>query len=215
MNRAPLATLLIFAAACGHGDARLPDPASSPAAPDARAAEEAADRAELVLPPPYFWRPTVPQAALKLTLTLEKTNLKSGEKPRYLLEMQNIGGKDVSIYEDPSFVKFGVSHLIYHPYWTRPGAPEEKLIGPVSFGRQMMTVDEIRKRGPTKLELTLHSGETLVTRPDSPAPNRFREIKTLMSFDKPGNYRLRFVYDPAGEPASKVESNSVDFVVAQ
>ncbi len=110
-TRWTFAAISAVAAGCGHNASRLPDPPSASVAADAWAGEEAADRAELVLPAPYFWRPDTPEAAFKLTLVLEKTTLKVREKIRYRLELQNTGGKDVYILEDPSFIKFGNNHI--------------------------------------------------------------------------------------------------------
>jgi len=89
------------------------------------------------------------------------------------------------------------------------------LPGAFGLGARRPTVEEIRKRGPLKLQLTLLSGETLVSRPDSPAPNRFRELKTLTMLLHPGRHRVRFVYAQAAEPPLRAESNSVDFTVSE
>lgn len=211
-TRWALAAILALAAGC-NGGSRRPEQPRSPATPDSRAAEEAADRAELVLPAPYFWRPATPEAELKLTLVLEKTTLKIREKIRYRLELQNTGGKDVFFSEDPSFIKFGNNRIEYHAYLTEPGKSEKPLPGPFSLGGRMLTVDEIRERGPTNLRLTLHSGETLVSRPDQPASNRFRNLKTLTILRHPGRHRVRFVYDRAGDARLRAESNVVEFDV--
>lgn len=208
-----LTVLLALAAGCGHGDSRSPDQSSRSTGTGTLAAEDSADRIELVKPPPDFWRPESPEARLKLTLSAEKAQLRAGEMIRYRLELQNTGGRDVFFSEDPSFVKFGINHVEFHAYLTGPGQPERPLPPPFSLGGPKPSLESIRNRGSTKLELTLHSGETLISRPDQPAPNRFRDLKTLAVLRHPGRYRLRFVYDRAGDSRLRAESNVVEFEV--
>lgn len=210
-NRWILAVSLAVAAGCRHGDSLPSD--TPPAEPDARAAEEAADRAELVSPAPHLWQPDIREARLKLSLFLEKTTLRAGEKIRYRLELQNTGGQAVFFSEEESFMKRDDYGSEYNAYLTEPGESEAPLPPAFVLGSLPLTVEERRKRGRSGMRLTLQPGETLISRPDQPAPNRFRDLKTLTILKRPGRHRLRFVYDRAGEAELRTGSDVVEFDV--
>ena len=173
-----------------------------PPAVPAGAQEESSkekDRHELVLQPKEAGKPgTVP---LKLTIQLisEKSNLSLGDKYRYRLEIRNVGREPVAFRESaPSFIKDGslcapadFSLLVTPPGGAERAVPCEPASAPAAAG--------------SALDLTLQSGEYLLTRPEGPS-SRFRELRTPFHFDRPGTYRLKTVYAAAG---LRAESNTV------
>ncbi|MDP3542186.1 MAG: hypothetical protein Q8T11_06900 [Elusimicrobiota bacterium] len=213
------ALLLTFGCAGGRAPETAPPPDPWVVANEERlkdqAEHEAEDRKELVRPAPDFWRPESRGRALKLTLFLEKTTLRTGEPLRYRLEAQNIGEKEIFLHEDPSFIKTGkFLGTEYQPLLKTPDGVESKLSPPLwLWGGGPLKPAEVDFRGMTdaeaevamkrlesrdwtknKLILYLRPGETIVTRPDD-SGGRFRELKTDAAFDRPGKYSLRFVYD--------------------
>lgn len=220
--------------ACGRKEARLP--ASPPAAPNSGATQEASDRAELVLPSPEFWRPESAGRKIKLTLIAEKTTIRAGEKFRYRLEVQNVGEKDIFFHEDPSFIKVGEEawHGHYRILVKFPDGHESPL-RPVTFHFDAlpkpaelnfadMTDTEIdaalekidaRKRTRKTLELYLHPGETLFTRPDPTLPGSFRDLRIFTDLERPGRYRIRVVYDVKAPDPLHAESNTIELEVVQ
>lgn len=236
---AALAALLLTFG-CAGGRAPEPAPPRDPwvVANEERlkdqAEHEAEDRKELVRPAPDFWRPESRGRVLKLTLFLEKTTLRAGEPLRYRLEAQNIGEKEIFLHEDPSFIKTGkflgteyqpllktpdgVESRVSPPLWLWGGGPlkpaEVDFRGMTDAeARAVMKQLEFRAWTKNKLILYLRPGETIITRPDD-AGGRFRELKTDAAFDRPGKYRLRFVFDELPVPDRiHAESDFVDFEV--
>lgn len=240
-RRAALAAIILTLGCAGR---RTPEQAPIPPDPwltanaehmKDRAEHEAEDRKELVRPAPEFWRPESRGRALKLMLFLEKTTLRADEPLRYRLEVQNIGEKEVFLDEEPSFIKTGrFLGTEYRPLVTTPDGVESRVLSPLHlFGGgglkpakekysamtpAELTValnrEESRAWTDNKLILYLRPGETIVTRPDA-AGGRFRELKTDAAFDRPGKYRLRFVFHelPVSERIH-AESAPVEFVVA-
>lgn len=238
-RRAALAALILTFGCAGR---RAPEPAPSPdpwvVANEERLREraehEAEDRKELVRPALEFWHPESRGRALKLTLFLEKTALRANEPLRYRLEVQNIGEKEVFLHEDPSFIKTG--RLLGADYWplltTSDGvesrvSPPLRLFGggglkPAAEKYTAMTTAELtaalkreesRDWTESKLILHLRPGETIVTRPDA-AGGSYRTLKTDAAFDRPGKYRLRFVFHELPVPERiHAESAPVEFEV--
>ncbi|MEK7858703.1 MAG: hypothetical protein AAB320_06130 [Elusimicrobiota bacterium] len=183
--------------------------------------QEVTDRLELVLPPPSGWKPEKNKRKLKLTLIPEKTMLRKGEKFRYRMEIQNVGQENI-IFSEPfaPFVKIGILDGT-HDYTflvTPPGGKEQEMRANFHTGAKLMgeeiffpkhwteaqieaAVDKRRleERAEGRLLLALQPGETLITRPDPPPPNRFRELFTRFNFDQLGTYRIRVVYDDRPE----------------
>ena len=188
---------------------------------DAMEQQEVKDRQELVLPPPPGWKPGEAKRKLKLTLIPEKTMLRKEEKFRYRIEIQNVGRED-SIFSEPfaPFVKIGILDGT-HDYTflvTPPGGKEQEMRANFHTGAKLMgeeiffpkhwteaqieaAVDKRRleERAEGRLLLALQPGETLITRPAPPPPNRFRELFTRFNFDQLGTYRIRVVYDDRPE----------------
>lgn len=239
MNRRKFMTLvalLVAAAACNKQEVRSPEaPPTAPSPNDRLSSREAADRQELVSPAPDHWEPTSADPQLKLALLAEKTTLHSGEKFRYLLEIQNVGARDYEFHENPSFIKTGESALSdqYKFILTYPDGASSELYPPMpAFGAMpppakypfsRMTKAEVKaamdkisaeKDARDFLFLRLHTGETLSTRPDSPS-GRFRTLATASSYDRPGTYGIKLIYDAvnADGTVSPIESNSVSFEV--
>ncbi|HEX4048409.1 MAG TPA: hypothetical protein VH309_11270 [Elusimicrobiota bacterium] len=148
-----------------------------------------------MFPAPDYWQPKYPGCQLKLSLSPEKSTLRSGEKLRYRLELQNVGGKDCEFSENPSFIKLGENALSsqYKFILTAPDGAASEILPPMpSFGSlpppakyhfSKMTdaeADAAMKKMDSEKEardflfLRLHPGETFATRPDSPAPDIFR-----------------------------------------
>lgn len=243
LSRSRPAALAAFLLAFGCAGGRAPEPAPPPdpwvVANEERlkdrAEHEAEDRKELVRPAPDFWRPESRGRALKLTLFLEKTTFRAGEPLRYRLEAQNIGEKEIFLYEDPSFIKTGkFLGTEYQPLLKSPDGVESRVSPPLRlFGHAplkpaeekytAMTAAELtaalkreesRDWTKTKLILYLRPGETIVTRPDD-AGGHFRELETDAAFDQPGKYSLRFVYDQIALADNvRAESLPVVFEVA-
>lgn len=219
-RRAALAAL-VWTFGCAGGRAPEPAPAPDPwlAANEERlrdqAEHEAEDRKELVRPAPDFWRPESLGRALRLTLFLEKTTLRAGEPLRYRLELQNIGEKEIFLHEDPSFIKTGrFLGTKYRLFLTTPDGVESRASpplwlfggGPLKPAEEKYTAmtaaeltaalkrEESRDWSKNKLILYLRPGETIITRPDD-VGGRFRGLETSPAFDRPGKYRLRFVFE--------------------
>lgn len=243
-SRSRLAALAALLLTSGCVGGRAPAPAPAPPSDPwvasneerlkERAEHEAEDRKELVRPAPDFWRPESRGRALKLTLFLEKTTLRAGEPLRYRLEVQNIGEKEIFLHEDPSFIKTGrLLGAKYLPLLTTPDGVESRLSPPLHlFGHAplkpaqeeytAMTAAELtaalkreesRDWTKNKLILNLRPGEAIVTRSDA-ASGRFRELKTDAGFDRPGKYRLRFVFEETAISAKiRAESPPVAFEV--
>lgn len=66
---------------------------------------QAADRKDLVLPPPRGFKPAPEAKKLQLTLRLRDKTIKKGERIWYRLELRNVGSKSVRIHETHSFLK--------------------------------------------------------------------------------------------------------------
>ncbi len=194
--------------------------------------QEVKDRQELVLPPPPGWKPGEAKRKLKLTLIPEKTMIRKGEKFRYRLEIQNVGQEGILFNETfAPFVKVGIldGPPAYKFYITPPGGKEEEMQANFPTGAKLMGEElffpkdwtkaqieaavekrRLRERAEGQLFLTLKPGETLITRSDPPPPNRFRELFTRFTFDRPGTYRLKFVYDDRPE---KLSARDFDYMV--
>lgn len=227
---------LILVAACSKQALRPPE--APPAVPTEReelAALEASDRQELVTPAPDSWQPESPEAKLKLTLSLENTTIRAGGELRYRLEMQNVGAKDFHFYEEKSFIKIGewTDSRSYKVMVTFPDGSEGEILPPmfqldslqpepdVDISRMTkpeadaaMRKHDAQQRVKNDLFLSLHPGETLSTRPDLPAPNRFRALITAYPFKQPGTFRMKIVYDTRSDDMGAfAESNTVEFQV--
>lgn len=188
----------------------------------ARDQQEIKDRRELVLPPPAGWKPESVRLKIRLTLIPEKTMVHKGAKFRYRLETQNVGKEPVTFFEDRSaFVKSGSLYgSWYRFYATLPDGREKQLRGAIDFSDESplqeyhfpstMTSAEkdaafkkiqLQETAEDGIALQLLPGETLVTRPDPPPPNRFRDLDTSFKFDKPGTYRIKVAFeDPPPKP---------------
>ncbi|MFA6029703.1 MAG: hypothetical protein WC969_07615 [Elusimicrobiota bacterium] len=133
------------------------------------------------------------------------------------MEIRNIGDEIVSLVEVPvSFIKSGSLHLSqgFEFYVTPPGGKTARMLGSyledrlvreeIEFpenwteGQKAAAFERLKANEKTSggLQLALHPGETLSTRPDTPPPNRFRDLASRFQFDKPGTYRIRAVYAP-------------------
>ncbi len=179
------------------------------------------DRKELVLPPRAGWKPEEAKRKLKVTLIPEKTMIRKGEAFRYRLEIQNIGQERIYIGDSaPSFIKTGSLFGKFRFYVTPPAGVEEKPMGRLysSTDEGIVPLQEIvfpdtmtetqkeaavtrmvaEGNAAANLMLWLQPGETLLTRPQSPPPNRFRELKAAYDFDHPGTYRIKLVFDDLG-----------------
>ena len=200
------------------------------------------DRLELVLPPPSGWKPENTRRKLKMTLTLEKTEIHVGDTFCYRVETQNAGREPISFSESaPGFIKDGGLHDHWFGlYITPPGsepAPMGHIVLPGTFDPShfheyhfpdsMTTAEKdaaferIKIEGKVESDLwvTVQSGETLITRPNPPPPNRFRCLKPhfriqkpgaknfeiQLGFQKPGTYNIKAVYDdrPLPPPPEK------------
>lgn len=183
--------------------------------------QEENDRSELVQPPPSGWKPENAKRKLKLTLLSEKTMIRKDEPFRYRLEVQNVGREAVSLVElVDSFIKSGNIDGLgpFELYVTPPGGKEQRLWRPwqdldgamLPLGKEItfpgtMTAAEkeaafermnLESAAAGQLSLRLKPGETLSTRPES-RRSRFRDLRTRFTFDKPGTYRIRAVYNNA------------------
>ena len=174
---------------------------SKPTAPASGAQEEspqAKDRKELVLQSKGDWKPAAVAQKLNVMLILEKGGLVTGDKVRYRLEIKNSGRNPVAFLESaPSFIKDGsfCAPSDFAFFVTPPGGAEQPL------------PCEPSAAAGSGLDLTLASGEYLLTRPEGPA-SRFRELRTPFHFDALGTYRLKLVYTATG---LRVESQSLAF----
>ncbi|MFA6319031.1 MAG: hypothetical protein WC943_16595, partial [Elusimicrobiota bacterium] len=186
----------------------------------AEARQEVKDRAELVLPPPPGWKSEDIKHKFKLTLIAEKAIIRKGEKFRFRLEIQNVGSEHKYFIETcPSFMKSGVANDSRHLefFATPPSGQQVKMLGAFPSGDFRFTehhfpdhwteeqkIAELKRRqvdsqAACQLNLRLEPGETLVTKPDLPPPNKFRGLGTSFEFDKPGTYRIKAVYDDVGD----------------
>jgi hypothetical protein len=228
---------LFAVAACNEHEVRPPEAPlqSAPTEQEELAALEASDRQELVTPAPEFWRPESPEPRLKLTLTAEDMTLHTGEKFRYRLEIQNVGAKDYDLYEKNSFIKIGArtDSRSYKVVVTFPDGSNGAILPPMLQYDTLQPEPDVDMSHMTKLEadtalrehvarqrvrndlfLSLHPGETLSTRPDSPPPNKFRTLITAYPFKQPGRYRIKIVYDTRADDEGVVaESNTIEFQV--
>lgn len=188
--------------------------------------QEIKDRKELVLSPPAGWKPENVRRKIKLTLIPEKTMIRAGERFRYRLETQNVGQEPVMLSEDQrAFVKTGnLSGPWYRFYVTLPDGKKEQLdntfhpsfidVSPLHeyhFPATMTSAQkdaafkqiQLQEHAESAIRLELLPGETVVTRPDPPPPNRFRDMDADLVFKKPGTYRVKATFE---EPPLKPES---------
>jgi hypothetical protein len=184
--------------------------------------QEALDRKELVIPAPPGWQPEPVDVRLKLALIPQKTTIRVGEKFSYRVELQNVGRKwyMFSLFPEGSdFIKGGslVSQK-FHFYVIPPDGKRLGMGAPNVYTKGIVQLHEIFPKGMSNEQkaaefrrmalegplaavtnVALEPGEILVSRPDPPPPNRFRELRTNVEFDKPGVYRIGLVYDDLGE----------------
>ncbi|MBI4349559.1 MAG: hypothetical protein HY553_22175 [Elusimicrobia bacterium] len=219
------------------------------AAAPANEAQEKLDREELIRPAPPGWKPEEPGRRVRLTLIVKEPTLRRGETLWYRLEFQNTGSESIDYFESDSFFKKG-AWLSWG--WKFYVNGEEVHLGDLDFNRgapvagpfeppgwEKLTEAErdayVKRRNKeteaayrrrTNLSVTLHPGETLVTRPwrnvgrevadrmwargEDPdrarAPGAFREFYSVFfQFDKPGKYRIKAVYSdqPPGPPTEE------------
>lgn len=173
----------------------------------------AKDRAELVRPAPPGFRPEPVRRKARATLTLAKTELRKDEKLRYKLELQNIGSAPLTVQEN-FFKQGGLMGLAIHFYLVGPDGKGEWLSDPLNFGAPGQGTIITFPKGMSKEEqeeaiwlreekgalevgvyIDLAPGESIMTRPDQPPVDAFRTADTEDVFDRPGIYRLKFVYD--------------------
>jgi len=196
------------------------------------------DRQELVLPPPPGWKPENVRRKLKLTLIPEKTMIRVNTFFRYRLEIQNEGREPVLLSEDsPGFIKDGRVGTHWFEFYVTPPGGEETMVAnsfgamfdnkPVVFREyqfpdSMTTAEKdaafekikanhkAENNAREGLSLFLQPGETLLTRPNPPPPNSFRNLDIDLGFNKPGTYRIKAAYDdrPIG-PATDEHAQSM------
>ena len=177
-----------------------------PEAPEGAAREETPrekDRRELTLQSRRGWKPVDAPLRLELQLIAEKSGIVKAAKFRYRLEIKNIGREPVVFKEDaPTFIKDGslCGSRGYRFYVTPPNGAE-----------MLMACEPPPASAPAGagLEVTLQPGDYLLTRAESPS-SRFRDLRTMYRFDRPGTYRVKVVYSAAKRRA---QSNTVTFDV--
>jgi hypothetical protein len=195
--------------------------------------EEAKDRRELVLPPPPGWKPENVRRKIELTLIPENTVIHVGQKIRYQLKIKNVGRESLYFVGSyPNFIKDGELDSIrgFGFRVTPPGDKEKVLanrympdisalvshepeIHEYHFPDTMTAAEknaaferlQVEEKAKAELSVELKSGETLITRPNPVSPDKFRDLNVEFSFDRPGTYRLKAVYDNRPLPAPTEE----------
>lgn len=174
-----------------------------PSEPPPPETAEQRDRRELTLQARRDWKPESAGRKMTILLILDKSSIRRGESPRYRLEIRNVGREPLAFREaPPSFIKDG----------SLCGTEDFRILLKSKRGEESLPCEpEISPPASSGLDLTLKSGDYLLTRPDGPR-DRFRALRAGRRFDSLGRYRLKVVYSAGGLRAA---SNSVNFSVVR
>jgi hypothetical protein len=189
--------------------------------------QENADRKELVAPSPPGFVPESAERKIRLTLFIEKAVLHRGGKPRFRLEMTNVGRETMTHYEDgDSFFKSCRLSALRNDLEfdaVLPSGRQTKLLSPSGQGDALI-LDEIkfpqgwtedqkanwirvkgaRDRADAALIVHIRPGETLRTRGDAPG-DPFCTLRTESDLSATGTYKIRVKFDDS--PALLREEN--------
>lgn len=192
-----------------------------------------ANRRTMVKPAPAGFTPEPVDRKVRLRLVLEKSKIRVGERPRFRLEMTNIGREPIEYFESRSslFVKDGGLldtltmemhlsdgrnkriRLLPPPLGSSEGLPPKKREGnALSQAEQARRFDEINSEGQARatFRVLLNPGDTLhsVGDDDSPVDN-FKTLRTKQKFDVPGAYQLEVTLDDRPMPLDEEFINTL------
>lgn len=252
---AVFATLLIAWTALAPVASPAPERPARGEPPTERRAEIAvreSERRELVLPPPTDFKPEVKGRKLRLTLVPRQKSIKVGERFWYRIEIKNVGHQAVRFRDWKSFLKRGDQYAsgrwnfeLINPSGKRIDLVVGTLYGELAVsdagldtvdipGAEKMTDAEVqdfirrdapRRRADLDIDVTLASGETLVSRPwrwhdvferrerkgrgeknlTPQPPGPWRELWVSHVFKEPGNYSISVAYDDPPLPPPSEE----------
>ena len=189
-------------------------------------------RRTMVAPAPANFKSEPVARKIRLRLVVEKPTLRSGERPRFRLEMTNVGRETIEYSESrASFFVKNASVLdseIMHFYLTDPEGRRDELVPkppphtfqpetshenatfylpdsmPKAEKEKWLKETNAMSRAHSTFKVKLLPGETLhsIGDDDSPIEN-FRTLFTRAHFDKPGIYQLQVELDDRPEPLDK------------
>jgi hypothetical protein len=190
-------------------------------------------RLTMVVPAPADFKPEPVARKIRLRLVLEKPTLHSGERPRFRLEMTNVGREtiDYQEWEASFFVKDAsvLDSATMHFYLTDPKGKRTELLpkrppnlsqatrspgqGPFLLPDSMSTAEKEKWLKETNamaaasanFHVKLLPGETLHSIGDDDSPKgNFRTLFVRSHFDEPGIYQLHVELDDRPLPMNKV-----------
>lgn len=179
------------------------------------------NRRTMVSPPASDFKPEAVDRKVRLKLILEKSKIRKGERPRFRLEMTNVGMKPLEYFEPSSsiFVKDGglLNSSTIDFYLIDERNARMQLLPP-PFGSKPRTQAGTRKtisksefkginaegQAHATFEVLLLPGETLHSIGDDPSDAEiFKTLRSEHEFDKPGVYRLEVTLDDRPKPLTK------------
>ncbi len=183
------------------------------------------DQKTMVAPAPAGFHPEPVARKIRLTLVLEKSMIRRGERPRFRLEMTNVGREAVR-YSDlhESFFKSGYldSTDKIRFQLTGPLGRKTRLSSPLALGSfrpeeikfppGMTDADKAKwaekinnqSGGSSHLNITLAPGETLRSYGDGYSPRvPFLTLTSAFKFDTPGTYKLQVEFDDRPAPLTE------------
>ncbi|MBI3566064.1 MAG: hypothetical protein HY079_12775 [Elusimicrobia bacterium] len=189
-------------------------------------------RRTMIVPAPADFRPEAVGRKVRLRLVLESARIKRGTRPRFRLEMMNVGREALDYHEDmPGLFVAGaeladsdvMTFFITDPHGKRvrviggraldrqdpPGRSDRLEPAPAGMSpeqeRRWFTETAAMSEASMHFTVRLMPGEILhnLGDPDSPREN-FRTLRTQHDFFKePGTYRLAVVLDDRPTPLTK------------
>ncbi|MBI5247689.1 MAG: hypothetical protein HY923_10955 [Elusimicrobia bacterium] len=174
----------------------------------------------MVLPASPDFKPEPVARKIRLTLVLEKTKIRTGENPRFRLELTNVGRETIDYQENQSSIfrwgGIGYSMRTIHFYLTdRKGkrldlfpALGRGRVAPVQYNTPPMSDKEMlesnaRGLAANSFKVRLLPGATLRSLGDGDtAQEPFRTLLVEEGYEKPGTYRLQVELDDRPSPLS-------------
>ncbi len=181
-------------------------------------------RRTMITPAPANFKPEAAARKVRLKLILEKSILRSGENPRFRLELANVGRDSITYQESDSsiFVKGGglLSSDVMRFYLTdghgkrvelmprifRSGSSSE--IRPqrneIPKGERWQRETNAKGQAHASFRIKILPGETLHSLGDNDSPNEnFKTLHCQQGFDLPGEYKLHVELNDGPAPLSK------------
>ena len=192
------------------------------------------DQQTMVTPAPAGFHPEPDARKIRLTLILEKSMIRRGERPRFRLEMTNVGREPIK-YSDlhDSFFKSGyldstdkIRFQLTDPLGRKSRLSSPMVLGSfrpeeIKFPPGMTDADKAkwaeninrRSQGSSHLNVTLAPGETLRSYGDGYSPRvPFLTLTSAVKFDTPGAYKIQVEFDDRPPPLTdRYIKNSLGF----